>query len=59
MFTRKICLPFRRWRARMVEHSTLASLSEYALSDIGLTRADVAVTLEARCPGDARGSGPL
>jgi uncharacterized protein YjiS (DUF1127 family) len=58
MFTRKVCLPFRRWRARMVEHRSLASLSEYQLSDIGLTRADVAVTLEPRCPSDTR-SGSL
>jgi len=58
MFTRKVCLPFRRWRARMDEHRTLASLSEYALADIGLTRADVAVTLDTRCPSDTR-SGSL
>ena len=42
-----LALPFRRWRARLVERRALASMSRYALRDIGLKRADVAVALYA------------
>ncbi len=49
MFGPKLLIPLRRWRARMLERRELGALSDRALADIGMTRADAVCAVEGTC----------